>query len=64
MLRTICAFADLCRQMALIDGGNEYLRPRNIGLLFFHDQPDKFFPYAQIDVVYFPEGEGGDEIQE
>ena len=58
------AFADLCRQMAIVDGGNEYLRPRNIGLLFFHDQPDKFFPYAQIDVVYFPEGEGGDQIQE
>jgi ATP-dependent DNA helicase RecG len=57
-------FADLCRQMALIDGGNEYIKPRNIGLLFFCDQPDRFFPYAQIDVVYFPEGEGGDIIQE
>lgn len=58
------AFADLCRQMAIVDGGNEYLKPRNMGLLFFNDQPDKFFPYAQIDVVYFPEGEGGDQIQE
>lgn len=58
------SFADLCRQMAIVDGGNEYLKPRNIGLLFFNDQPDKFFPYAQIDVVYFPQGEGGDQIQE
>jgi ATP-dependent DNA helicase RecG len=58
------SFIDLCRQMALIDGGNEYLKPRNIGLLLFNDQPDKFFPYAQIDVVYFPDGEGGDRIQE
>ena len=56
--------ADLCRQMSLVDGGNEYLKPRNIGLLFFNDQPERFFPYAQIDVVYFPDGEGGDEIQE
>ena len=58
------SFADICRQMAIVDGGNEYLKPRNVGLLFFNDQPDKFFPYAQIDVVYFPDGEGGDKIQE
>lgn len=57
-------FVDLCRQMAIVDGGNEYLKPRNAGLLFFNDQPNKFFPYAQIDVVYFPDGEGGDRIQE
>ncbi len=57
-------FADLCRQMAIVDGGNEYLKPRNVGLLFFHDKPEKFFPYIQIDVVYFPEDEGGDVIQE
>ena len=56
--------AELCRQMAIVDGGNEYLKPRNFGILFFNDQPDKFFPYAQIDVVYFPDDEGGDIIQE
>jgi ATP-dependent DNA helicase RecG len=56
--------ADLCRQMAIVDGGDEYLKPRNIGLLFFCDQPQRFFPYAQIDVVYFPDDEGGDIIQE
>lgn len=57
-------FADLCRQMAIVDGGNEYLKPRNVGLLFFHDKPEKFFPYIQIDVVFFPDDEGGDIIQE
>lgn len=56
--------AALCRQMAIVDGGNEYLKPCNVGLLFFNDQPEKFFPYAQIDVVYFPDDEGGDIIQE
>lgn len=55
---------DLCRQMALIDGGNEFIRPRNIALLFFNDQPEKFFPYIQIDVVHFPDDEGGDIINE
>ena len=32
--------------------------------MFFNSEPDKFFPYAQIDVVQFPEGEGGDKIIE
>lgn len=58
------SLAEICRQMALVDGGSEYLKPRNVGLLFFNDEPDKLFPYAQIDVVYFPDDEGGDIIQE
>ena len=56
--------ADLCHQMVIIDGGNEYLKPLNVGLLFFNDQPEKLFPYIQIDVVHFPDDEGGDTIQE
>ena len=32
--------------------------------MFFNSEPEKFFPYAQIDVVQFPEGEGGDKIIE
>ncbi len=55
---------ELCRQMVLADGGNEYIKPRNVALMFFNDHPENFFPYAQIDVVYFPEDEGGDVIQE
>lgn len=58
------SFTDLCRQMVIVNGGNEYLKPRNIGLLFFNDQPEKIFPYVQIEVVYFPDNEGGNVIQE
>ncbi|XZE17492.1 RNA-binding domain-containing protein [Pirellulaceae bacterium SH449] len=57
-------FVDLCRQMNLIEGGSEYLKPRNVGLLFFSPDPHKFFPGATIDVVIFPDGAGGDEIIE
>jgi len=39
---------ELCRHMALVDGGNENIRPRNIALMFFNDEPHTFFPYAQI----------------
>jgi len=36
----------------------------NVGLLFFNEAPDRFFPYTQIDVVWFPEGVGGDRFDE
>ena len=58
------AFKDLCHQMAIINGGGENLKPRNVGLLFFNDSPEFYFPYAQIEVVYFPDGEAGDRIEE
>ncbi|MDO4805337.1 MAG: ATP-binding protein [Lachnospiraceae bacterium] len=32
--------------------------------MFFNPEPEKFFPCAQIDVVQFPDGEGGDKIIE
>nr|MCR5768678.1 AAA family ATPase [Lachnospiraceae bacterium] len=50
--------------MHLISELPEYVKPRNVALMFFNSEPDKFFPYAQIDVVQFPEGEGGDKIIE
>jgi predicted HTH transcriptional regulator len=37
---------------------------KNVGLLFFNDAPDQFFPCTQIDVVWFPEGAGGDRFDE
>jgi len=40
-------FEQLCKQMVIIDGPSEYLKPRNVGLLFFNDHPEnsmfKFF---------------------
>jgi hypothetical protein len=46
--------------MNLIDGPAEYLFPRNVGLMFFNEHPERFFPYTQIDVVHFPDGPGAD----
>ena len=57
-------FTELCRSMHLISELPEYIKPRNVALMFFNSEPDKYFPYAQIDVVQFPEGEGGDQIIE
>jgi ATP-dependent DNA helicase RecG len=57
-------FADVCRQMAIVEGGKEFLKPRNVGLLFFSESPEKVFPYARIEVVHFPQGPAGDRIEE
>ena len=42
----------------------EALFPKNVGLLLFNSQPERFFPATQIDVVYFPQGVAGGVIQE
>ena len=57
-------FGDLCRSMNIAAGLDEYLKPKNVGLLFFTMNPERFFPCAQIDVVELPDGEGGDRIIE
>ena len=50
--------------MNIVDGADEFIKPRNVGVLFFHDEPRKFLPGAQIDVVIFPKGAGGGELIE
>jgi len=56
---------DLARQMQIVDGPQEFTFPRNVGLLFFHPEPHRFFPGTQIDVVAFPRsGPGGDTFTE
>ena len=58
-------FTELCRSMNVVDGPAEYTKPRNVGLLFFSPDPERFFPSsAHIDVVELPDGEGGDRIFE
>jgi len=54
----------LGRQMNVVGGPTESPWVKNVGLLFFNEAPDQFFPYAQIDVVWFPEGAGGDRFDE
>jgi len=46
--------------MRIIGGPTELRKPLNVGLMFFNDSPDKFFPYARIEVVDKPDptGEG------
>lgn len=56
-------FGRLCTAMQIVAGPAENLRPRNVGLLFFTEDPRRYLPLVQIDVVHFPEGKAG-EIRE
>lgn len=57
-------FVEVCRDMNIVSVLPEYTKPKNVGLMFFSMEPDKFFPYTQIDVVQFPSGLGGNDIIE
>jgi ATP-dependent DNA helicase RecG len=54
---------ELLGQMELISGPNEYVFPRNVGLMMFAEQPENFFPYAQVEIVEFPDGDAGKIIE-
>ncbi len=54
----------LGRQLGIVAGPKEAPLPVNVGLLFFSERPERFFPFTQIDVVWFPEGAGGDRFEE
>lgn len=57
-------FNRLCISMGISNSRPEFMKPKNAGLLFFSMEPEKHIPCAQIDVVEFPEGNGGDRIEE
>lgn len=57
-------FVQLCRSMNIVEGPDEWVRPKNVGLMFFNKEPYKYFPQTQIDIVYFPEGPGADSFSE
>jgi len=55
---------ELGRRMGIVGGVAEMPFPINVGLLFFHPEPWRIFKQTQIDVVWFPEGRGGDRFTE
>jgi ATP-dependent DNA helicase RecG len=44
-------FPDLARAMLIARGPAENLLPVNVGLLFFSERPEDFFPYSWIEVA-------------
>ena len=56
-------FDQLCRRMQIVQGSEEYLKPLNIALMLFNSNPERFFPYARIEIVEFHD-EIGDSFSE
>ncbi|HEV7503286.1 MAG TPA: ATP-binding protein [Thermoanaerobaculia bacterium] len=55
---------EMYRAMRLLCRINGHEVPRNIALLFFSDDPERFFPGARIDFVRFQDEAGGDILEE
>ena len=48
----------LALDMRIAEGLSEYIKPLNVGLMFFNDRPDHYFRYARIEVVDKPDETG------
>lgn len=55
---------ELYRKLRLLVPINAHFEPRNVSLLFFHNEPTRFFPGARIELCEFPEGRGGNRLIE
>ena len=64
VLETGLSTETLGRRMSIVGGPPEACFPKNVELLFFNEAPHRFFPATQIDVVWFPDGAGGDRFEE
>ena len=49
---------DLAKDLQLVSGPPERLKPLNVGILMFSEQPEKYFRYARIEVVDIPDPTG------
>lgn len=49
------ALEEVASNMRLVTGPTENLRPRNVALLMFSNNPQRYFPYARIEVVDMPD---------
>lgn len=55
---------ELYRRLRIVSPINSHEVPRNVGLLFFNEDPNIFFNGARIEVVQFGDDAGGDLIEE
>lgn len=49
---------DIAKNMQLVSGPPENLKPLNVGILMFSERPEKYFRYARIEVVDIPDPTG------
>ena len=49
---------EIARRMNIAEGANEYLLPKNVGLLFFAKNAQAIFPSAKIEIISFSDESG------
>ncbi len=49
---------EIAKDMQLVSGPTERLKPLNVGILMFSERPEKYFRYARIEVVDIPDTTG------
>lgn len=49
---------DIAKDMQLVSGPPENLKPLNVGILMFSERPERFFRYARIEIVDIPDPTG------
>lgn len=50
------ALTEILEQMELLTGPTENRMLKNVAAMMFCENPSKFFPYTQVDIVHFPGG--------
>ena len=50
--------SEIARRMNIAEGSDEYLLPKNVGLLFFAKDTQRIFPSAKIEIVSFSDESG------
>ena len=54
---------DIAKNMQLVSGPPESLKPLNVGILMFSERPEKYFRYARIEVVDIPDPTGTNMVE-
>lgn len=53
----------IAKDMQLLDGPPERPKPRNVAILMFSEQPERYFRYARIEVVDIPDPTGTNMVE-
>lgn len=54
---------DIAKDMQLVSGSTERIKPLNVGILMFSEQPEKYFRHARIEVVDIPDPTGTNMVE-
>lgn len=54
---------EIAKNMQLVSGPTERIKPLNVGILMFCEQPERYFRYARIEIVDIPDPTGTNMVE-